>query len=970
METATRLRQCPNCFGEYNESLDACPFCGYTPISQNDQYPLALAPGRILAGRYILGRVLGQGGFGITYLAWDVRDKVRVAIKEFFPDSLVMRQPDTTQVALLTADRQENFRFGKEQFLTEAKTLAQFVDNPNIVGVYSYFEENGTAYFAMEYVEGKSLKAYLKEKGGRLSWDETLQLLTPVMDALQAVHAKGIIHRDIKPDNIFITEDGHTKLLDFGSARYSLGDRSRSLDVVLTAGYAPKEQYARHSRQGPYTDVYSLAACFYACITGVVPTESVERTEDDDLPLPSARGAKLPAYAEDAILKGLSIKAENRWQTMADFKANLLSATPKKEDSTVVEDNPTDIHKTVNGNNNDDNKNENVVLDQEGSVTQSNGIVTTDKSRFINSIKKLNRPQIAGIIAAVLVICVFAGYMIIPFKATEKSIQIDGKEVGLYTGTVVAGKPSGEGRMEYTDGGVYDGSWKKGQRSGQGSMAYSNKNMYTGYWMADVENGEGTMNYASGDVYKGDWLDGERSGEGHMEYANGDVYEGGWLDDQRSGKGVLSTADGIRVYTGEWVEDEMNGAIVLTLSFNQEQGWVSTLEATYENGKLVGEGVYTPVNGGAITATWEYVESMTMVDGALYTGLLVDGVPYGYGSIVYEDETSYTGEFSKGKRSGVGLLDEGDDYYVGEWKDDARNGYGYYHYFDGSVFEGNWTSNTPNGWGRYTYVNGDVAEGEWSYADDEEIRLLETENYYLDSPYVGLLMDGVPCGYGVIIFELIGSEDRLSLYYGEWKDGHPQGDGIFLFENGDQLSGEWSFEQTDEHCAFVLNGKANGIGVRETNGELYYGEYKDGARSGYGMYVNGNDDRYFGTWENDKRNGQGEIYYTSGDVYKGEFIDDQRTGQGTYSWTSGNRYEGDFVNGMLNGQGTFYWTSGSYYEGEFKDGDVHGQGIYHWPNGDWFEGEWIDGQRNGQGTYHWADGGIRTGTWKNDKYVG
>ena len=599
METATRLRQCPNCFGEYDELMDACPFCGYAPTSQSDQYPLALAPGRILAGRYILGRVLGQGGFGITYLAWDARDKVRVAIKEFFPDSLVMRQPDTTRVTLLTGDREENFRFGKEQFLAEAKTLAQFVDNPNIVSVYSYFEENGTAYFAMEYVEGKSLKSYLKEKEGRLSWEETVQLLVPVMDALQAVHDKGIIHRDVKPDNIFITEDGHTKLLDFGSARYSLGDRSRSLDVVLTAGYAPKEQYARHSRQGPYTDVYSLAACFYACITGMVPTESVERTEDDDLPLPSARGAKLPAYAEDAILKGLSIKAENRWQTMADFKANLLSDAAEDEDATVVEDNPTDTHKTVNGSNDDNSKNENVVLDREGSVTQNNSVVTTGKNKFINRIKKLNRPQIAGIVAAVLVICVFAGYMTIPFKATEKSIQIDGKEVGLYTGTVVAGKPSGEGRMEYTDGGVYDGSWKKGQRSGQGSMSYSNKNMYTGDWMADMENGEGTMNYVNGGVYKGDWLNGERSGEGLMEYANGDVYEGNWANNGKNGKGTYYYAESGERYEGEFKNGERNGRGTY---YWPDGDW---FEGEWENDKRNGQGTYHYSDGSTKTGTWE-----------------------------------------------------------------------------------------------------------------------------------------------------------------------------------------------------------------------------------------------------------------------------------------------------------------------------------------------------------------------------
>ena len=899
METATRLRQCPNCFGEYDEALDACPFCGYEATSQTDRYPLALAPGRILAGRYILGRVLGQGGFGITYLAWDARDKVRVAIKEFFPDSLVMRQPDTTRVALLTGDREENFRFGKEQFLAEAKTLAQFVDNPNIVSVYSYFEENGTAYFAMEYVEGESLKSYLKEKEGRLSWEETVQLLVPVMDALQAVHAKGIIHRDIKPDNIFITEDGHTKLLDFGSARYSLGDRSRSLDVVLTAGYAPKEQYARHSRQGPYTDVYSLAACFYACITGVVPTESVERTEDDDLPLPSARGAKLPAYAEDAILKGLSIKAENRWQTMADFKANLLSDAAEDEDATVVEDNPTDTHKTVNGSNDDNSKNENVVLDQEGPVTQNNSVVTTGKNKFIDSIKKLNRPQIAGIVAAVLVICVFAGYMTIPFKATEKSIQIDGKEVGLYTGTVVAGKPSGEGRMEYTDGGVYDGSWEKGQRSGQGSMSYSNKNMYTGDWMADMENGEGTMNYANGDVYKGDWKNGKRSGEGQMEYASGDLYKGGWVNDQRSGKGTLSAADGIRTYSGEWMGDEMNGQIVLTLLFNEEEGWVSTLEATYEDGEPVGEGVYTPVNGEAITAVWEYTEDMSLSEGTVYTGLLVDGVPYGYGFIAYEDGTSYTGEFVGGKRSGVGFLDEGDDYYVGEWKNDAQNGYGYRHYFDGSIFEGNWLDSAPNGQGSYTYVNGETVSGEWAFnIVGDFINILETENYYASGYYVGLMKDGLPCGFGHLLMDVY-DEDHLILYSGEWKDGHPHGEGTFSTVNDEELTGEWSYEEDDDKSVFLLDGKVTGIGIWEYPNGTYIGEFRNGLSHGFGFLMFDDGDLYVGDWQDGEYHGYGTYYWPDGDWFEGEWENDQRNGQGTYHWADGSSRVGTWQNGEL-----------------------------------------------------------------------
>lgn len=320
---------CRNCFQQRSSQIGPCPFCGYDPTPDEGRYPLALQPGCILAGRYVLGRVLGQGGFGITYLAEDEKAKksgaadARVAIKEFFPENLANRQPGMSGVTAFSGEKEEDFRFGREKFLEEAKTLAKFSALPNVVKVYSYFEENGTAYFAMEYVEGTDLKRYIQERGGKLSWEEAQRILIPVMDALSAVHAEGMIHRDVKPDNIFITTEGQIKLLDFGSARYSLGDRSHSLDVILTAGYAPKEQYTRRGRQGPYTDVYSVAACFYAALTGCVPPESVERMEEDDLVPPSARGVKLPGKAEDAILRGLEVRASDRWQTMEEFKQAL-----------------------------------------------------------------------------------------------------------------------------------------------------------------------------------------------------------------------------------------------------------------------------------------------------------------------------------------------------------------------------------------------------------------------------------------------------------------------------------------------------------------------------------------------------------------------------------------------------------------------------------------------------------------------
>ncbi|MDE5699628.1 MAG: protein kinase [Lachnospiraceae bacterium] len=300
-----------------------------------DKYPAALARDTILAGRYIIKEVLGQGGFGITYLAEDHKKRTNVAVKEFFPEGMVMRQNAAPEVRTYTDERLENFRFGMQTFLEEAKVLAQFRGNLNIVNVQGYFEENGTAYFVMDYIEGIDFKTYLKEHGGSLGWEETWRIMEPVMNALYIAHQKGIIHRDVAPDNIFITRDNTVKLIDFGAARYSLGERSQSLDVILKPGYTPKEQYVRRGRQGPYTDVYSVAACFYAALSGYLPPESLERMEEDNLVPLSTRGVKLPQTAEDAILKGLEVRAEDRFQSMDEFRRAITGETLAAEQTPV-----------------------------------------------------------------------------------------------------------------------------------------------------------------------------------------------------------------------------------------------------------------------------------------------------------------------------------------------------------------------------------------------------------------------------------------------------------------------------------------------------------------------------------------------------------------------------------------------------------------------------------------------------------
>ncbi|MEY8233663.1 protein kinase [Oscillospiraceae bacterium 50-16] len=309
---------CYNCFRQAADPSAPCPHCGFDLEENQQKFPVALRAGTVLNDRYIVGRVLGQGGFGITYVAFDTQLQARVAIKEYMPSEMATRVEGTT-VSIMMDTRAEDFTYGAERFQEEARTLAKFIGHPNIAGVSSYFDQNDTSYFVMDYIEGVSFKSYIANNGGKVSVDETLNVMIPVLRALTAVHAEGFIHRDVTPDNIYISKDGNVKLLDFGSARYSIGDKSKSLDVILKVGYAPKEQYIRRGRQGPFTDVYSCAACFYAALTGYLPPESLERLDQDTLVPVSQVLPEIPEWLDKAILKGLAIQPEDRFQSAAEF---------------------------------------------------------------------------------------------------------------------------------------------------------------------------------------------------------------------------------------------------------------------------------------------------------------------------------------------------------------------------------------------------------------------------------------------------------------------------------------------------------------------------------------------------------------------------------------------------------------------------------------------------------------------------
>lgn len=314
---------CYNCF-QNKENPGACEHCGFDPAAQEGKYPLALPYNTILNGRYIIGRVLGQGGFGVTYIAQDFQTKERVAIKEYFPSDLSTRT-GSYRVTPYSGQRGQDFEYGKQRFLDEAKILAEFNSDPHIVNVSRYFDEESTqtAYFVMEYVDGVSLENYVKSKGGRLSPEEANQILLPLMYSLDQIHKKNIVHRDIAPDNILLNANLSSKLIDFGAARSSTGNKSMSMDVVVKHGFAPKEQYSRHGRVGPYTDIYSMGATWYYTITGRIPPESIDRAEEDNLILPGVLGVKLPEKQLNALLKALAVRAEDRYQSMAEFAADL-----------------------------------------------------------------------------------------------------------------------------------------------------------------------------------------------------------------------------------------------------------------------------------------------------------------------------------------------------------------------------------------------------------------------------------------------------------------------------------------------------------------------------------------------------------------------------------------------------------------------------------------------------------------------
>lgn len=312
------MKRCFACFKEYDEAYDVCPHCGSIEMKKPKE-PIHLAPGTILANRYILGQAVGSGGFGIVYSAWDLKLETIVAVKEFFVSRLVTRAEGLKNL-IVSKKSYEEFEYRKERFLAEARNMAKFGSHRSIPNVFEFFEENNTAYIVMELLHGVALNDYLNQFGGKIDVDFALLIANEVGNALTSLHAQNIVHRDVAPDNIYICagKEIKIKLMDLGAAK--LADSTDDvIDIILKPGYSPTEQYDNSKNIGPWTDIYALGATLYVMLTGVKPDESTNRKISDEVVPPHLLNPLISENLSNAIMKAMAIEKHMRFWTVQEF---------------------------------------------------------------------------------------------------------------------------------------------------------------------------------------------------------------------------------------------------------------------------------------------------------------------------------------------------------------------------------------------------------------------------------------------------------------------------------------------------------------------------------------------------------------------------------------------------------------------------------------------------------------------------
>ena len=317
---------CPGCMGRWEDTSNPCPRCGFS-WEKMRKGGRELEPFTILAGRYLLGVQIGAGGFGITYIAMDLDKEQPVAVKEFFPAALAVREG--LRVAARPGEEGRYFREALRGFRREADLLSRFAGLKGIVSFRELTEENGTLYLVMDFVAGMTVKQYMRWSGRTFTEEQTLSLMRPVLEAVGEMHARGVLHRDISPENLICRPDGQLVLIDFGAAREYHPGEEENMTVILKHGYAPEEQYHAGSCQGPWTDIYACCAVIYQMISGIQPQDAAGRGERDLLtPLDRIGGLSVSSGTSGVIRRGMDLDIHARYRTVGELMGDLYRSVP------------------------------------------------------------------------------------------------------------------------------------------------------------------------------------------------------------------------------------------------------------------------------------------------------------------------------------------------------------------------------------------------------------------------------------------------------------------------------------------------------------------------------------------------------------------------------------------------------------------------------------------------------------------
>ena len=545
----------------------------------------ALPKGYMLQ-EYQVDRVLGAGGFGLTYLGWDTALEKPVAVKEYLPNDLAVRETNHS-VAAKSRDDEDNFRWGLTRFLDEARTLARF-KHPNIVSVYRYFEAHGTAYIVMEFVEGETFGAYLK-RAGKPKESFLCAVLTALLDGLAEVHRAGFMHRDIKPGNILLNAKGVPVLVDFGSARQEIGGRSRSITSVVTPGYAPIEQYSSRGNQGPWTDIYALGAVAYRAVTGEVPPDATERVLDDSIkPAVEAARDKYSAEFLRTIDSALAVNSKDRLRDVDAWRDALVGDAPTNKPAT-----PADV------------------------ILSENDLLLNDRAHTQKPADEAPAKREA-----------------LQQDCLREEQWADGT---VATGRYVDGKRHGHWVVRRANGDVFEGPLVDGKEHGKWVLRFADGDFAEGPYIDGKFRGHWVLRTANGGVREGQYVDGKESGHWVKRDANGTVKKGTYVDGKKHGKWVLQDADG-HVVEGTYKDGKKHGHWVLRFASGGVQ------EGPFVNGKKhghwverfadgsVGEG---PFVGDKKHGHWV----LRGADGTVAEGQYVDGKQHGKWVVRFPDGT-------------------------------------------------------------------------------------------------------------------------------------------------------------------------------------------------------------------------------------------------------------------------------------------------------------------------------------------